>query len=176
LWLFLAPTIMLLIAAGVEEVWQRTRSTLPMLAPALTVLLLAYPVLSAGYQFLYPREREEVRPLLEYVRQRQRQGDLLYLYDSAVPAARYYATRSLAFTGQVVVGVSGGGDPSAHAHDLEKLRGRPRVWVLLSHVRSPNRINEESLITRYLDRLGSRLDAQRQTGASLYLYDLAVKR
>lgn len=176
LWIFLSPPVMLLAAAGVEEVWRRTRGALPLLAPAFTVVLLTYPMLSAAYLALYPREKEEVRPLLEYVRQHQRPSDLLYLYPSARIAARYYAARGLDFPGAVVTGVKGKGNWHAYERDLERLRGQPRVWFLFSHVRSPNGINEESLILQQLDRRGVRLDAQRRTGAAVYLYDLAVTR
>lgn len=176
LWLFLSPVVMLLTAVGVEEVWRRTRGGLPMLAPALTVLLLAYPAMSAGHRVVYPREREEVRPLLEHIQQRQRPGDALYLYYSTEIAARYYAGRGLDFPGQVVVGVEAGGDWYAHERDLEKLRGRPRVWFLFSHVRSPNGVSEEAFLLQHLDRLGRRLDMQRRTGASVFLYDLAATR
>jgi hypothetical protein len=176
LWIFLSPSIILLLAAGLEEMGRRTRHALPILAPLLTVLLLAYPMLSAGHQVLRPLEKEEVRPLLEHIHQRQRQGDLLYLYYAADVAARYYAGRGLDFPGQVVVGVQGYGDWYAHERDLEKLRGQARVWFLFSHVRSPKGINEESLILQHLDRLGVRLDTLRRTGASVYLYDLAATR
>jgi len=176
LWLFLSPAVMLLVAAGVEEVWRRTRGALPILAPALTVLLLAYPMLSAGHQVLHPREREEVRPLLEHIRLHQRPGDLLYLYHRAEIAALYYAGRGLNFPGQVVVGMRRNGNWYAYEHDLEKLRGRARAWFLFSHVDRPKGIDEENLILQHLDRLGVRLDAQRRTGASVYLYNLAATR
>jgi 4-amino-4-deoxy-L-arabinose transferase-like glycosyltransferase len=176
LWLFLSPVVMLVAAAGVEEVWHRTRSRLPILAPALIVLLLAYPAMSAGHRVLYPREREEVRPLLEHIREGQQSGDVLYLYYSTDVAVRYYAARGLDFPGQVVVGVVGRGNWYAHERDLEQLHGRPRVWFLFSHVRSPNGVNEEALVLQHLDRLGTRLEVQRRTGASLYLYNLTATR
>jgi hypothetical protein len=173
LWVFLSPVIILLVAKGIEEVWRRTRPTLPVLAPALTVLLLAQPLVSAGHQLLHPREREEVRPLLEHVRQHHKQGDLLYLYHAAEFATRYYAGRGLAFPGEVIVSVRGRGNWSMYEQDLERLRGRARVWVLFSHVERQKGFDEENLILQWLDRTGVRLDTQRRTGASVYLYDLA---
>jgi hypothetical protein len=43
-------------------------------------------------------------------------------------------------------------------------------------VRSPNGVNEEALVLQHLDRLGTRLEVQRRTGASLYLYNLTATR
>jgi hypothetical protein len=173
LWVFLSPVIILLVAKGVEEVWRRTRATLPVLAPALTVLLLAYPMVSAGHQLLHPREREEVRPLLEHIRQHHKQGDVLYLYHAAEFATRYYAGRGLGFPGEVLVSARGRGNWYMYEQDLERLRGRARVWVLFSHVERRKGFDEEQLILQWLDRTGVRLDAERRTGASVYLYDLA---
>jgi hypothetical protein len=175
LWLFLSPAIILLVAAGAAEVWRRTRQALPILAPAFTALLLAQPALLAGEHAVRPREREEVRPLLRHVSQRQQPGDILYVYNSAEPAARYYAGRGLDFRGQVIVGAERG-NWGVYERDLDKMRGRSRVWFLFAHVRSPNGINEESYLLQELDRLGVRLDAQRRTGASVYLYDLATRQ
>jgi hypothetical protein len=176
LWLFLSPAIILLVAAGAAEVWRRTRPTFPILAPAFTALLLAQPALVAGEHTLRPRERAEVRPLLRHVSQRQQPGDTLYLYASAEPAARYYAGRGLVFAGEVIVGAEGHGNWRAYERDLDKVRGRSRVWFLFAHVRTRNGINEESYLLQELDRLGVRLDAQRRTGASVYLYDLATRQ
>jgi hypothetical protein len=176
LWLFLCPAIILLVAAGAAEVWRRTRPAFPILAPAFTALLLAQPALLAGERALRPREREEVRPLLRHVSQRQRPEDTLYLYPSAEPAARYYAGRGLAFAGHVIVGEEGRGSWRAYERELDKVRSRSRVWFLFAHVHSPNGINEESYLLQELDRLGVRLDAQRRPGAAVYLYDLAQPR
>ncbi len=52
--------------------------------------------------------------------------------------------------------------------DLEKLRGKGRVWFLFSHLGDP----ERNLFLNYLDTLGVRLEENLQPGASVYLYQL----
>lgn len=52
--------------------------------------------------------------------------------------------------------------------DLEKLRGKGRVWFLFSHLGTP----ERNLFLNYLDTQGTRLEEQLQPGASVYLYQL----
>jgi hypothetical protein len=169
LWLFLTPVIVLLVAAGVDEVWQRTRLHYRPLAPVLVCLLLALPTVGAARDAVRPPGREEIRPLLAHIRSRYQEGDALYVYHAAQYATRYYATRGLDFPGEVVIGEGRyQGDD-----EVARLRGRGRVWVLFSHVRKPDGMNEEKLLVHFLDRAGFRLETRRETGAALYLYDLS---
>jgi 4-amino-4-deoxy-L-arabinose transferase-like glycosyltransferase len=173
LWLFFAPAMILLVAAGVEEVWRRTRQPFPILAPILACLLLAYPLLAAAHTAVRPRGREEIRPLLQHLVAQYRAGDLLYLYRPAEFAVNYYAQRGLVFPGEVVIGMNSNERYQGEA-DVEMLRDRDRVWVLFSHVKDrSDGIDDEKLVLHLLDRVGVRLHAVRQTGASLYLYDLS---
>lgn len=173
LWLFFVPAMIMLVAAGVDEVWRRTRHTFPLLAPILVGLLLAYPLLAAAHTAVRPRGHEEIRPLLQHLLAQYRAGDLLYLYRSAEFAASYYAKRGLVFPGEVVIGMSSDERYQGEA-DVEMLRGRDRVWVLFSHVRErSDGLDDEKLLLHLLDSAGVRLRTVQQTGASLYLYDLS---
>lgn len=91
LWLFMVPALLLLVAAGADKVWTTTRKALPLLGPLILILLLALPVLSAGYRVLKPKEFEEIKPLLQYLLQHRRDGDVIYVYHASQYAARYYA-------------------------------------------------------------------------------------
>jgi hypothetical protein len=53
------------------------------------------------------------------------------------------------------------------------LRGHARVWLLFSHVVVSDGTNEERLLLRLLDGVGVPVEARRETGASVYLYDLS---
>jgi hypothetical protein len=167
LWVFFTPVMVILSAAGVTEVWQRTRGVFPMLGPVLACLLLAYPSLAAARGVVEPRQHEEIRPLLVHVRQHYREGDVLYLYQPAQYAAQYYAARGITFPGVVIVGT-----PTDEA-DVAGLRGHPRVWLLFAHVIVSDGMNEERRFLRLVDGLGRRLESRSETGASLYLYDLS---
>jgi hypothetical protein len=174
LWLFMVPALLLLVGAGADKVWTTTRKALPLLGPLILILLLAEPVLSAGYRVLKPKEFEEIKPLLQYLLQHRRDGDVVYVYHASQYAARYYAGRGLRIPGEVIVGVRRHGDQAKYATDVERLRGKDRVWFLFSHVTNYYGLglDEEKLILHHADRAGSRLAVQRRTGASLYLYDL----
>lgn len=173
LWLFLAPVMILVVALGVDEVWRRTRPTFPVLAPILACALLAYPALGAAQVALRPREKEEIRPLLQHMRDRYRDGDVFYVYRPTQWAARYYAARGLGFPGEVIIGTGGQGGRDHGERDVEELHGRGRVWVLFAHVLKAGGLDDEKLFLYLLDRVGVQRDARRETGASLYLYDLS---
>jgi hypothetical protein len=170
----MTPFIIVLAAAGLADTWRRARTAAPVLAPALAVLLLAQPALSAARDAIRPRGVEEVRPLLGHAQKSYRPGDALYLYYWTEFPARYYALRGLGFPGEVIVGAVGGSDSTEeYEGDIRRLHGRGRVWLLFSHVQSPHGLNEEALFLRNARRVGHELDARHLTGASLYLYDLS---
>jgi hypothetical protein len=89
--LFLIPAVLLLI---VEGVYQLVR-WVPMRAQVVVGLLLAAviaagPVWGAGKQLVEPRTHEEIRPVLEFVRDHWRPGDTLYVHYGAQYGLLYY--------------------------------------------------------------------------------------
>jgi len=89
--LFLVPAILLLVAEGVYQLgrWAPARVRL-VVAPLLAALVAAGPVWAAARHVVHPRTHEEVRPVLEFVRDHWRQGDALYVHYGAQPALVYY--------------------------------------------------------------------------------------
>jgi hypothetical protein len=171
LWVFFAPIGLLLVAAAVDEVSRRARPRLAMLAPALAVLILAAPTLASTRHLLAPPGKQEIRPLLQHVRERYREGDTLYVYFGAVPATLYYAARGLGFPGPVVMEVWWNRRADLPL-EAETLPGKGRVWVLFSHVRRSRGVDDEAATLERLDRFGTRLEQKRETGAVVYLYAL----
>jgi hypothetical protein len=172
LWLFLAPITILIVGAAVDELWRRSRARLALLAPAVAVAMLAFPAVTAARLGVQPPQKEEIRPVLHYIRAHYRDGDRLYLYPSAARPAAFYAARGLGFPGEIVVAVRATGERSAFERDAEGLRGKGRTWVLFSHVRKRGPLDDEALMLEALDRIGVRLQERRETGASAYLYAL----
>lgn len=60
--------------------------------------------------------------------------------------------------------------------ELKALGGQRRVWVVFSHTKSFDGIDEQAFYLDLLDRMGQRLDAFTETGAAVYLYALADTR
>ena len=201
--LFLLPAVILLITEGIAQVvrWVPARAKIAT-ALFLGVAVAAGPVTLAGARFVHPRTREEIKPVLEFVRDHWRPGDTLYVHYGAQYAFLYYekcgclrltgpggrdlwpvvpvqgsrkqyARAVQATSPAVVIGRYAGDDRTRSLADLQRLRGRRRVWFLYTHVRDSH---ERSFIERelvgYLDRIGTRVRAIDRPQAHGYLYEL----
>jgi len=169
--LFLLPALYLLIAEGAAEVREVTRKTFPVIGVVLVVLLFALPVASAFEAVAVPRTKEEIRPALAYYQANRQAGDLLYVYYGAETSFKYYQGEMNLGQDCCVQGIFSREDWEGYARDLDKLKGKTRVWVVLSHLIN----NEETFFKYYLDTNGKRLDSVETPGAILYLYDLSGK-
>lgn len=179
--LFLVPGMILLVAAGAQAVFDATRSG-SRLVPALLVLVLLGP--SAGRAVFYaafPPGREEMKPVLAYVRDRHQPGDTVYVFHLSDVPFRFYRHRfglghdrfGLADV-EPVFGRKVESTEDALSADLARVRGRPRVWVLLTHTAALGGPDETAIVSAILDRWGTRLDAYSARGALVLLYDLTA--
>lgn len=177
--LFLVPIIFLLIAEGIE----RIRSTLAnynqfvasFTTAALTLLLLAQPVVSAINGLKNPDMHEHIRPIMEYVNHNKRSTDIVYLYYGAKPAFLYYAP-FYGFKGSDFrVGVSARSEPEKYLKDIDTLRGNARVWFVFSHNYNWGKVDEKMYYLVYLNKIGNKIDEFDVPGAAVYLYDLRAK-
>lgn len=177
--LFLVPPVLLLMAEGAEALRSSANSSLPAIGVLLITLLLLDPGTYVLNHFAKPHTAiaqpgvmfpEEIKPVVAYVRNHERPGDLVYIFYGAEPAFDYYAERQGFPQDNVEIGTAAGSDPRVYESDLDRLRGR-RVWVILSHIRGVG-AQESKYIEFYLGSLGPRLDSLSATGAEAYLYDL----
>ncbi len=174
--LFLVPTMTLLVAGGLEAIYTKTRAAYPLLAILAIVLLFAGPAKIAGRILIKGEKVEEIKPVIAYVREHRLAGDSLYLYYGSVRAFDYYQERRLISPMDETIGTGswkGEWYEENYKHELDKLRGKKRVWILFSHVfGTEGVIDDEQIYLRYLDGIGKRLDSSREVGSSVYLYDL----
>jgi hypothetical protein len=131
--LFLAPLVLLLLAASVDVLGGMTAGRVPLgtLAGGLLVAVVAVqPVGRTLRAFPHPIDVTETRPLLETIRAQWRPGDRVAVETSAEPAYRYYAARLGLDPAPVVVALRTrrcGGPPVA-----PELIEAERVWFVLS--------------------------------------------
>lgn len=194
--LYLAPILCVGIGAGAWELWERTRDRTRVVGLVFLVMLLAPPLDESQARFRDPREREEIRPVLEHVAENLAPGDTIYVYYGAQYAYRYYSGRiglpddfeldpflfsaegtttraPLAKERRVALGPSGRRNWNVYIDDLDRLRDRDRVWFVFSHIWHLLGTDEHKLVLFHLDRIGARrLDEIRKKGAAAYLYDL----
>lgn len=180
--LFLVPAALLVVGAGLEFILEKKRPYSVLAAAAIAALLLIQPAGGATNNMLHPHSRQDIRPIMAYVRDHRRQGDVIYVYHHQRESFQYYAKKYGFDESEYVLGIDARdksksrNDWQAYEGDLDQLRGHERVWLLFSHVRKIKGMSEEEFMTRYLDGFGARVERFGQAGASAYLYELKNAR
>jgi hypothetical protein len=136
--LFLAPFLAILMAEGIRQVFEMDRSKRLSAGVLFAVLLFLQPLADAAVNARYPEEArsqlghsEEIRPVLWYIRDHWRDGDLIYVFSSSEDAFRYYSLLIRADFREVIIGASLRKDfENTYRKELDRLSGRGRVWVL----------------------------------------------
>jgi uncharacterized membrane protein len=174
--LFLVPSLILLVVAGLATIRTKTRQSFPLLSVLLIGFLFFHPALHAAVYLVHPRTKEEIKPVIEYVRNHRLPGDDLFVYFHSAFPFRYYSERHLIEPLDEIVGKYPTDDWQHFRGDLDQLRGKRRVWVVLSHVYpfyfgQSAGFDGERLVLDYLEGMGTRLDSVRAAGASAYLFD-----
>jgi hypothetical protein len=177
--LFLIPPVLLVVGAGAEYIIEKKRPYSVLIGGVIVALLLFQPVGGATRNMLHPRAAQDIRPVLEYVRDRRQPGDVFYVYHHQREPFLYYAKKYGFDESECVLGIDARHKKNRRANweayesDLDRLRGYRRVWLLFSHVRKIKGVSEEEFMTQYLDGLGVRVERFGRSGASAYLYDLS---
>jgi 4-amino-4-deoxy-L-arabinose transferase-like glycosyltransferase len=170
--LFIVPSLFLLIAEGAAYLQMSLGDRSRIITVLLITVLLAPLSLSAARYLINPRTREEIRPVLEYIQEHKQPGDVVYVYQGAGQAFGYYS-ELFGLNWGAIAGVDARGDWQLYTGDIDRLRNKKRVWVLFSHVRAFQGIDEERFLLYHLDTIGKQLDAFAAAGASANLYDLS---
>jgi hypothetical protein len=171
--LFIVPAMLICIAEGIRYVLKQT-DRFGLITKALVTACLIGPPLEASVSQLLntPVLRQEIRPVLHALQTRWQEGDTLYVYYGASPAFQYYRERLGLAAIPALEGIDSRHHWPPYLDESDKLRGRPRVWVLLSNVYRGGGIDERILFLAYLDGIGTRLDAITAYGAEADLYNL----
>ncbi len=193
--LFTAPSLLLTAGAGAEWLLDIARALgarrprgadesregvgrMRWLAPAATVAICTALALlfarSAMTMVEIPFYREELRPMVEYLAQHRQADDVIYVYYASVPAFQYYAGRDGIPPSAYRRGSCSRDDWRQYLREVDALRGRPRVWFVMSHPFNKAGIREDSLFLQYFSALGRRIDSTSAVGAKLALYDLSA--
>jgi hypothetical protein len=172
--LFLAPILALGVAAGFEALLRSTDRRLVYTGRILAVIVFGVAIVRnvTERNFWLPREREELRPVLEYMQSRLEPGDAIYVFKGAIPAFAFYAEwakNPIDVEGHTLIAGSGGN----FFHEFDALAGLPRVWTVFSHLKREGGKGEANAVAQ-LNRLGRQLDQSIETGASVYLFDLSA--
>jgi hypothetical protein len=199
--LFLVPAVVLLVAEGGAKVvrWAPTRARAAIVL-LLTVSVAGSPVLLAGKRLVHPRTKEEMKPVLEFIRDHWHPGDTLYVHYGSQYALLYYeeckcldlsrpngrrdlwplrplqgdtnqwAQAGIPLASDVLVGRYFAGDTRRYVEDLDRVRTRRRVWFLYSHYAEWERGIVQDALLGHLGVIGKRIEGIDRPGAHAYLY------
>jgi hypothetical protein len=152
---FLVPGLLVLAAEGVERARTLPARGLAWMGGAAAAVAAGCLAWGAAMN-PPPYMQEHVRPALERLRAQWRPGDALYVYYGVRLPYLFYAPVLDLPAREPVLGECARDNPRRYLAELDALRGRPRVWVLLSH--DLPRFAEGPLIFGYLDRIGRPLE------------------
>jgi hypothetical protein len=169
--LFVAPSLFLTVGAG-AALLLAVAGERPVARVAAFAALGIIALLSLTTARYLPILREELRPVAQFVALHRKPGDTIYVYYGAAQAFRYYAPREGIPDTAFTVGACARTDWRGYTAQLDSLRGRPRVWLVLSHPFLRGGIREDSLFTTYLAHIGHRVEGVATYGALGALYDL----
>lgn len=201
---FLVPFILFFIAEGAEYIREKISVKSIVSGVIFVGLLFSHPMLWAVYHAKAPSSAEEIRPVMSYIKNHWQNGDVLYVHYYAQYAFEYYSKyhpRPYNFNEKdYVVGIAPRGwyrtwrkqqvskyyNPdqaikqsstdilNEYIKDVDKLRGRKRVWILFTSIIVKDGMQEENFFLFHLETIGKRLDSFGRTGiAAVYLYDLS---
>jgi len=180
--LFLVPSFILAIAASIEWVrgWTARYSGALM---AVLIFCLMTPTIYGISETPPVYQIENIKPVLSYLESRRRPGDTLYVYYGAGPAVNFYGANYGLQPDDYVLGGCHRGYSRLYLKELDRFRGRRRVWIIITHAIPAYRERDD--ILRYLDVIGSRqhgltIESQKigEPGlpAEIFLYDLSDGR
>jgi len=167
--IFLAPVLLLGMGEGFGFLVERARGRYAVVALVFLACLGADQGIYAARRCAQPYEMQEITPVMEYLKTHRQPGDTIYVYHYADRAVLYYAERYGFAKSDFTLGVRSMDDPKLYLEDLDKLKGKGRVWVVSVVIYQDKEFN---ILRTYLDHIGKQVDETHATGAAAYLYAL----
>jgi hypothetical protein len=171
--LFLAPMLLLLAAEGlrcVQELLARWRPAPAGLASLALGALLLWPLVPGSYAHLIsPPRPEDLRPIVAYISQHGRPGDLYYASGGRQAFAYYAQVYGLDPDHIRSVTYAESASYPDFVRDMAGLAGQGRVWVVFPLFDSSQR----APYLEYLNHSGKLLDSVQSTDTRGYLFDLS---
>jgi hypothetical protein len=130
--LFLLPIVLLLVAAGAEWLRLTIGRRAPALGAGVMGALLVPPALALGAARM-PITVEAHREALAWLQARRQPGDVVWVLSILQSPTIFYGPRYGLGPGDWYLGACSRTDTRAFLRDVDRFRGRPRVWVMLGN-------------------------------------------
>lgn len=194
--LFLVPSILLVLAEGLEYIREKTNPSSALIGTSIIILLFFHPLMWSTYHATKPDSREEIKPVLQHIKENWQKGDMLYVYYMSINAFEYYSNLhpgNYSFNDNEIIigraprdwyatyrkkefaGFWNKDKPFAqpyteifkeYTEELNKLKGHKRIWILFSSNVPKAGINEEKFYVYHLETIGEKLDFFGRAGIS----------
>lgn len=158
--LFLTPLFLLIIAEGINYIYEETRNNSRVIIATIVILLFIYPVSWAANHVKKPLSQGGIKPVLQHIKDNWQDGDILYVHFYAQYEFDYYSKYHLKPSGfaddDYIIGIAPRGwyrlwkkqhaskyydtkvtvtqsntdKLKEYTKDLNKLLGRKRAWIL----------------------------------------------
>ena len=180
--LFLVPFAFLLMTEGFRGIYwlaAKWRSDFAAVFSGILALAVVWQIAPITYSKAVSGEKEDIRPVLQYIADNRLPGDIVYVFPRTDPVFHYYAPFYGLDKGNIVIGVDDPGKKAMlqnYTTEVESLAGQPRVWFLFSEIIDCVDCEGDGTQPYYLDYInqyGSMIDNYDGSGANAYLYDLA---
>jgi hypothetical protein len=179
--LFLVPLTFLLMAEAFGRIysflvkWQRYVALIICGIPVS--LMLLFSTQNAISNFRSPSVIAEIKPVMKYIEENRRPGDIIYLHYRSVPPFTYYAPFYHLDLENIVIGVVRQDEKKALSRffdDVKALEGNDRVWFVISETTFCGGCEGDArqFFTNFLDNYGTLVDSVIATNSAAYLYDL----
>ena len=153
---YLAPGVLLAVAAGIEQVRRWTTALGRPLGGVVAAAALAPPVMAfaEGHP---PYEIENNRALYAYLQQKRQPGDIIHVFPLSRIGALYYGERYGLRLNEWRTAVCDRNDTRAFVRDVDQYRGVGRLWLVSGGSR-PYR-SARAAVRGYLGTIGVRRDS-----------------
>jgi 4-amino-4-deoxy-L-arabinose transferase-like glycosyltransferase len=170
--LFLSPFLIIFISVGFSRLFEIIAKDSKAIAIALILIIFLQPVIYQIYRIKTPKMGEEIKEVLKYYKANRANDNRLYVYYGGQDAFQFYKKRFEIDNTEYILGNSGREHWQTYNEDINKLKGKGRVWFLFSHVIDWHGVNEEKYFIHILNNVGTKIKTHQVYGASIYLYDL----
>jgi hypothetical protein len=178
--LFLVPLALLLMTEGIGRIylllarWQKHAALVLCGIPIAIMLFL--PIQNAISGFRFPSTISEMKPVMKYMEENKKAGDVIYIHYLSVPTFIYYAPFYHLDGENIIAGVDRQDPKKALDRfliDVKDFRGNDRVWLVMAeHPYCGCEGDSNEYFINYFDKYGLMLDSVLSTNSAAYLYDL----
>lgn len=170
--LFISPFLIIFISVGFSRIIEMVVKDSKAIAIVLIVIIFIQPAIYQMYRIKTPKMGEEIKEVMTYYQENRKNNESLYVYYGGRDAFQFYKKKFRIGDTEYVLGNSGREHWQTYNEDVNKLKGKGKVWFLFSHVIDWYGIDEEKYFIHILNSIGGEIKSYHAYGASIYLYDL----